>query len=110
VPAHTTLLWDGRYRITNPTDKALQVAPRTDLHLSPEAHVLPPAMLSHMAKISPQIRAESAFARVSQATPAHAKVEPAFPLFDRFLAETDLPLADAVARLFGGKAYLPPPT
>lgn len=110
VPAHTTLLWDGRYRITNPTDEALQVAPRTDNHLSPEAHVLPPAMLSHMAKISSQIRADSAFAGVSQAAPPHATVEPAFPLFDRFLAETDLPLADAVARLFGGKAYLPPPT
>lgn len=110
VPAHTTLLWDGRYRITNPTDEALQVVLGTDLHLSPEALVLPPAILFHTARISPQIRAESAFAGGSQATPPHAKVEPAFPLFDRFLAETDLPLADAIARLFGGKAYLPPPT
>lgn len=109
LPAHSTLLWDGRYRITNPTGEALQVGPRMDLHPSPEAHVLPPAMLSHMARVFPQIRAESAFAGGSHDPPAHATVEPAFPLFDRFLAETDLPLADAVARLFGGKAYLPPP-
>ncbi len=109
VPAHSTLLWDGRYRITNPTDETLQVAPCTELHPSPETGILPPAMLSHMARISPQIRADKAFAGVSQAPPARATVEPAFPLFDRFLAETDLPLAEAVARLFGGKAYLPLP-
>ena len=47
-------------------------------------------------------------ARTSASRPPPA-IESAFPLFDRFLAETDLPLADTVARLFGRKAYLPPP-
>ncbi|MBW8322832.1 MAG: tRNA lysidine(34) synthetase TilS [Rhizobium sp.] len=109
LPPHSALLWDGRYRITNPTGEALQIAPGTDLHPSPEADALSPAIRTHMARVSPQIRAVSALAGGSHAPPAHVTVEPAFPLFDRFLAETDLPLADAVARLFGARAYLPPP-
>ena len=48
-------------------------------------------------------------ARESEASEAahRCSVEPAFPLFDRFLPDFDLQLANAVARLFGRKAYMP---
>ncbi len=109
VPAHSTILWDGRYRVTNQTDEVLQVGPRTEPLPSSKAAVLPPAMQRHMARISPEIRAVPGMGTGTEAPADPAAIEPAFPLFDRFLAETDLPLADTVARLFGRKAYLPPP-
>ncbi len=109
VPAHSSLLWDGRYRITNPTAEVLQVAPCTALLPSPGADVLPPAMRAHVSRISPQVRAVTASGGDRRSVPAPATVEPAFPLFDRVRPDVDLPLADAVARLFGRTAYLPPP-
>lgn len=109
VPAHSTILWDGRYRITNRTDEVLQVGPHTELLPPSEVGGLSPSMQRHMARISPQIRTVGGMETGGDETSQQATVEPAFPLFDRFLAETDLALADAVARLFGRKAYLPPP-
>lgn len=109
VPAHSTILWDGRYRITNRTDEVLQVGPHTELLPPSEVGGLSPSMQRHMARISPLIKAVGETEAGAGEASAHATVEPAFPLFDRFLAETDLPLADAVARLFGRKAYLLPP-
>lgn len=109
VPPQSTILWDGRYRVTNHTDEALRVGPQMELPPSLETGVLPPAMQRHLARIAPHISAMGAFEPGADVLSDAATVEPAFPLFDRFLAETDLPLADAVADLFGRKAYLPPP-
>ncbi|MBV2184388.1 MAG: tRNA lysidine(34) synthetase TilS [Rhizobium sp.] len=109
VPAHSQIVWDGRYRVTNPSDDVLEVRPGKDMPAPSGTTLLTPAMQSHMARISPRIRAETPMETDAQASLPAAVIEPAFPLFDRFLPETDLPLANAVAHLFGRKAYLPPP-
>lgn len=109
IPPHATLLWDGRYRVTNRTGDVLQVVPRTVPLPPSKDYALPPSMQRHMAWISPQIWTVGDTETGADETSVQAIVEPAFPLFDLFLAETDLALADGVARLFGRKAYLPPP-
>ena len=109
VPAHSEIVWDGRYRITNPGSDVLEVGPGGEMPAHSGTAFLTPAMQSHIALISPHILTEAAMDNDGQASWPTAVIEPAFPLFDRFLPETDLPLANAVAHLFGRKAYLPPP-
>ena len=110
VPAHSTILWDGRYRITNHSGDVLRIGPHSE-PLSPSgAGVLPTAMLRHMARICPEIWMVSEMGAETAVLPELVTVEPALPLFDRFLPDFDLALADAFARLLGRKAYLPLPT
>ncbi len=109
IPPHATMLWDGRFHVTNGTDQVMEVGPRTGLLSSLEAGVLSTSMKRHMARICPQIRTVGGMETGADEASHQVMVEPAFPLFDLFLADTDLALADAVARLFGRKAYLPPP-
>lgn len=110
VPAHSTILWDGRYRITNHSGDVLRIGPHSE-PLSPSgAGVLPTAMLRHMARICPEIWMVSEMGAETAVLPELVTVEPALPLFDRFLPDFDFALADAFARLLGRKAYLPLPT
>ncbi|MBC7150841.1 MAG: tRNA lysidine(34) synthetase TilS [Rhizobium sp.] len=109
IPPHASMLWDGRFRVTNRTGQVLQVEPRSEPLPSSVVGVLPPSMQRHIARISPQIWTVGDTETGADETSVQAMVEPAFPLFDLFLADSDLALADAVARLFGRKAYLPPP-
>lgn len=109
LAAHQTLIWDGRFSVTNRTDEERIVEPgRAPLPATPDA-LLTPAIRRHIGFILPEIRRHGNVKEHAR-TPAGAVViEPAFPLFDRFLSDTDLALADSIARLFGRKAYLPPP-
>lgn len=109
IPPQATMLWDGRFRVTNRTENVLEVGPSAEPLPSSKGDALPPSMRRHMARIRPQIRTVGGMETGAEEASHQVMVEPAFPLFDLFLAGTDLTLADAVARLFGRKAYFPPP-
>lgn len=104
-----TLIWDGRFRISNRSDQALVVRPGSSSFSGPGAPRLTPGLRRHIGGILPEIVRPGAAAGEHPAADAAIVIEPAFPLFDRFLADTDLVLADAVAALFGRKAYLSAP-
>ncbi|GEO87298.1 MULTISPECIES: tRNA lysidine(34) synthetase TilS [Alphaproteobacteria] len=109
VAAQSSLLWDGRYLITNPSDDRFHVHPDAATFAPPASDTLSPAMLRHIGRITPEIRFHSGSADKGAPPPDTVSITPAFPLFDHFLPDFDLPLAEAIARLFGRKAYLPLP-
>lgn len=109
VAPHQTLIWDGRFSVTNRTDQAIVVEPGREPLTSRSDARLTPAIRRHIGAILPEIRRHGNVKERAPAPAGDIVIEPAFPLFDRFLGDTDLALADSIANLFGRKAYLPPP-
>jgi len=104
-----TLIWNRRFSVTNRTDEERIAEPGRAPVPAPPDVLLTPAIRRHIGFILPEIRRHGNVKEHAPAPAGAVVIEPAFPLFDRFLSDTDLALADSIARLFGRKAYLPPP-
>jgi tRNA(Ile)-lysidine synthase len=95
LPAGARLTWDGRYEITNhsETDALVQAGPAARI-----AADLPHRIRSAMAGNCPQIRP---LAPTEDADTPTVTIITRLSLFDAFLPDFDLPLADEIARRLG---------
>lgn len=97
LPAGASVIWDGRYEITNQGTSDAVVNPGPAQTIPAD---LPHRIRSAIAGNSPQIRPLTTTDGAE--TPA-AALSLRLSLFDPFLPGFDLPLADEIARLLGRK-------
>ncbi|KQW29268.1 hypothetical protein ASE36_12530 [Rhizobium sp. Root274] len=95
LPAGESRIWDGRYEITNSreTDALLVPGPASEI-----ASDLPHRIRTALRENRPQIRAPAA---TGDNDAADIIITPRLSLFDPYLPDFDLPLADEIARLLG---------
>lgn len=108
LPARTSDIWDGRFRIINETDRAIVVRASESGPPAAAFDTLPPALARHAAGILPE------FVPEMEPEPGERLIgsigcELVLGGYDRFLPEPDRPLADAAATLLGRARYLTPP-
>lgn len=101
-------IWDGRFHIVNGTGQEITVRAAEQSSQPPALDALPASIARHAARILPE------FVAVTEPEPDESLIasigcELVLGGYDRFLAEPDRPLADAVATLFGRTPYLTPP-
>jgi tRNA(Ile)-lysidine synthase len=95
LPAGETRNWDGRYEITNNSHTDALVVPGPAPEIAPD---LPHRIRMAMQGNSPEIRP---FAITEGADKPDLAITRRLSLFDPFLADFDLLLADEIARLLG---------
>jgi tRNA(Ile)-lysidine synthase len=95
LPAGKIGIWDGRFEITNNGGTDALVAPGPALEIAPG---LPHRIGMAMRENSPQIRP---FDATAYAEAPDVTVTTRLSLFDPFLPDFDLPLADKIAGLLG---------
>ncbi len=100
VPAGEAAIWDGRYRLTNRTARAVVVSAGGD----EEGQALHgPALRAR--RTAPRLE----FREGGAVEAGGVTVEPVIAPYARFLPRFDLPLADALADLLGRGRFMPPP-
>jgi tRNA(Ile)-lysidine synthase len=102
VPAGATGVWDRRYRVANPTDRAVIVTATGDRETR-GAGLRGPALRAGRAL--PSLTFEDG-GRVAD---AGVTVEPVIAPYAAFLPLFDLPLANALADILGGAPFPSPP-
>jgi tRNA(Ile)-lysidine synthase len=95
LPAQATVIWDGRFAISNRTDHPRRIEPSA---VRPIPAELPGLARAAMAGIWPDIREESG---VPASSDAGIAIVPHLPLFDAFLPGFDLALAAQVDAMLG---------
>lgn len=95
LPSGRTIVWDGRYEITNHGPADAVVVPGATSAISLE---LPYPIRSAISGNSPEIRT---LPDADGRAPPRVTLTTRLSLFDPYLSDFDLPLADEIARLFG---------
>jgi tRNA(Ile)-lysidine synthase len=95
IPAAETRIWDGRYEITNNSGTDTLVVPGPAQEIPPD---LPHRIRTAMRENSPQIQP---FTTTGGADAPDIAISRRLSLFDPFLPDFDLLLADEIARLLG---------
>ncbi|MCL6710056.1 tRNA lysidine(34) synthetase TilS [Pseudomonas sp. R2.Fl] len=108
LPPQASDIWDGRFRVTNGTGREIVVRAAGQASQPPALDALPPSIARHAARILPEFVAAME-PEPDESLIASIGCELVLGGYDRFLAEPDRPLADAVATLFGRARYLTPP-
>ncbi|WP_313601467.1 tRNA lysidine(34) synthetase TilS [Rhizobium sp.] len=101
IPGGATGIWDGRYRISNRTDRVIGVCPRVSeraaaMVMFPGA---PPAISMRAMGVMPQI--EFSTPSSSAIDKASVIAQPVLAPYDRFLPQFDLILGCGLGLLFG---------
>ncbi|MCJ8519608.1 tRNA(Ile)-lysidine synthase [Pseudorhizobium tarimense] len=102
VPAGQTLIWDGRYRITNAGTEAAKVG------LEEEDRQQAAALFSDVSA-SVAMRARRALPHVAAVSGGSVKIEAMLAPYDRFLPLFDYKLAGVLGKLFGCDNFPPLP-
>jgi tRNA(Ile)-lysidine synthase len=100
LPAGEVAVWDGRYRITNRSDRTIAVSPAGD---TGGADLRGPVLRASRAM--PRLD----FEHGGPVPAAAATIEPLIAPYARFLPRFDLPLANALAAIVGRAPFSPPP-
>lgn len=95
LPAGETRNWDGRYEVANNSHTDALVVPGPAQEIAPD---LPHRIRTAMCENSPEIRP---FPVTGGAETPDITITRRLSLFDPFLPDFDLPLADEIARLLG---------
>ncbi len=95
LPAGETRIWDGRYEISNNSGTDALVVPGPATEIAPD---LPHRIRTAMRENSPEIRP---LATTEGAHVTDIAITRRLSLFDPFLPDFDLALADEIARLLG---------
>lgn len=95
LPSGASAVWDGRYEIVNDSGTDVIISPGPAPEIAPD---LPHRIRLAMAGNCPQIRR---FCATTDTDAPTVTVTPRLSVFDPFLPDFDLPLANEIARLFG---------
>ncbi|THV21471.1 tRNA lysidine(34) synthetase TilS [Peteryoungia ipomoeae] len=98
LPAHSERIWDGRYFFHNLTSEDLQIAPGGEAKIAPE---IPGTIAAAMRQNRPQIQTLGTESE-RRSSAVHGRFHLA--LIDHILPGFDLPLAQALDRLFDREA------
>ncbi|PTM94436.1 tRNA lysidine(34) synthetase TilS [Mycoplana dimorpha] len=105
IAPHGEATWDGRWRVLNRGATALTVrAAAGEGDGLPGLHGVPAGVAARSARSRPRVLAAGFMADARSFA-----LEPLLSPYERYLPVFELPLANALARLFGRKAFPPPP-
>lgn len=107
LPPGATAVWDGRFRIVNGTAAMVRIAGGDEAMSDGAGTDLPPRLAALGRRSGPRVRPAETDAPSTE--PQSLAVTPFFPHFEHFLPVYDLALANAIAALFGRKAFPAPP-
>lgn len=106
IAPHGEATWDGRWRVLNRSATALTVrAAAGEGEASSGLQGVPAGVAARAARSRPRVLAAGAVAD-ARSFALEAVLSP----YERYLPVFELPLANALARLFGREAFPPPPT
>lgn len=103
LPAGAAALWDGRYRVANMTGQPIVISAAGDDEGQGDVVLRGPALRAGRA--APRLKFED-----GKMVPADgARVDASIAPYARFLPRFDLPLANALAGILGGRPFSSPP-